>query len=191
MYGVSFVLERAGTPGPKGSVFDKVLGNEDLYRIPNAAAATLTPLTADGGEPANGAPGTPVAVTHPDPASWKLVTHTAATQVLRLRLTDVPGWHATIDGRSVTLRPFAGVMLQVDVPAGHHTVVLRYWPARFTAGIILAACRDGRSSGRSRRRRREAPTTSCRQFLDSRHESHSWANETDCLSVILDIDRSP
>jgi hypothetical protein len=140
LYGVSFVLERAGTPGPKGSVFDKALGNEDLYRIPNAAVATLTPLTADGGEPANGAPSTPVTVTHPDPASWKLVTESAATGVLRLRLTDVPGWHASIDGRSVPLRPFAGVMLQVDVPPGHHTVVLHYWPARFTVGIILAAC---------------------------------------------------
>ena len=48
LYGVSFVLERAGTPGPQGGVFDKTVGDEDLYRIPDAGAATLTPLRAGG-----------------------------------------------------------------------------------------------------------------------------------------------
>jgi hypothetical protein len=139
LYGVSFVLERVGTPGPQGGIFDKTVGNEDLYRIPDSGAATLTPLTADGGVPASGARSTPVQVTHPSPASWKMVTDADSQQMLRLRLTDVPGWHASIDGRPVPLRRFAGVMLQIELPPGRHTVVLRYWPAAFTVGIILAA----------------------------------------------------
>ncbi len=138
LYGVSFVLERAGTPGPPGSTLDLALGDEDLYRVPEAAAATLTPLGAAGGLPADTAPGTPVSVTHPDPATWNLVTRADVPQVLRLRLTDVPGWHATIDGRPVSLQPFAGVMIQLPVPAGRHTVELHYWPAAFSRGILLA-----------------------------------------------------
>jgi hypothetical protein len=140
LYGVSFVVERAGTPGPKGGVFDKVVGNEDVYRIPNAAIATLTPLASDGRLPADDYPSTPVTVTHPSPASWKLHTSADRQEVLRLRLTDVPGWHASIDGRSVPVRRFAGVMLQLEVPPGRHTVELYYWPATFTMGIVLASC---------------------------------------------------
>ena len=129
-----------GTPGPQGGVFDKTVGDEDLYRIPDAGAATLTPLAAGGRLPADDAPGTPVTVTHPNPSSWKLASDADSPQVLRLRLTDVPGWHASIDGRPVPLRTFAGVMLQVEVPAGRHTIELYYWPATFTIGLVLAGC---------------------------------------------------
>ncbi|MGH3577360.1 MAG: YfhO family protein, partial [Mycobacterium sp.] len=139
LYGVHFVLEQAGSPGPIGAVFDRRIGDEDLYRIPDAAAATLTPVTVIGRFPADSGAGTAVAVHHPDPASWKMVTDAAGSQVLRLRLTDVPGWHASIDGRSVPIHSFAGLMLQVNVPPGAHTVELHYWPATFTAGIALAS----------------------------------------------------
>ena len=84
-----------------------------------------------------------MAVTHPDPSSWTLITKVSRPQMLRLRLTDVPGWHASIDGRPLELRRFAGVMLQARVPAGLHTVELSYWPTAFTAGIVLAVCSVG------------------------------------------------
>ena len=79
-------------------------------------------------------------MTHPSPSSWKLRTDATSPQVLRLRLTDVPGWRASIDGRTVPLQDFAGVMLQLNVPAGRHTVELNYWPASFTIGLVLAGC---------------------------------------------------
>lgn len=139
LYGVSFVMERAGTPGPRGSVLDKVIGDEVVYRIPGAGVATLTPLAAGGRLPPDNVCGTPVAVSHPDPSSWRLSSDVGSRQVLRLRLTDVPGWHASIDGRPVPLDRYAGVMLQTEVPAGRHTIVLYYWPATFTTGLVVAA----------------------------------------------------
>ncbi len=33
-YGVGYILEAAGRPGPTGSVFVRRLADEDLYRIP-------------------------------------------------------------------------------------------------------------------------------------------------------------
>jgi hypothetical protein len=140
LYGVSYVLERAGTPGPRGSVFDRAIGDEDLYRIPDAGLATLTPLTVHDHLPADDTRGTPITVSHADPASWKVVSDADSPQVLRLRLTAVPGWHASVDGRPVPLQRFAGVMLQVEVPAGHHIIELYYWPATFTTGLVLAGC---------------------------------------------------
>jgi hypothetical protein len=158
-YGVSFVLEERGSPGPTGSVFDRNIGNEELYRIPNSGVATLTPVAGTGKAQTATGPSTTVPVTHPDPASWKLITHGATTQALDLRLTDSPGWHATIDGRPLKLTTYHQVMIQAQIPAGTHTVILTYWPGSFTTGIAVALCSVialtlALLSGRFRKRRR-------------------------------------
>jgi hypothetical protein len=139
-YGVGFVIEPTGFRGPSGAVFVKNIKfrNVDLYRIPGAAPATLSPLGPGGRLPGPDAPGTAVAVTRPGPASWKLTTDAAGPRVLRLRLTDVPGWHASIDGRPLALSRFSGVMLQARIPAGRHHVEVHYWPDTFNAGVALA-----------------------------------------------------
>ena len=120
LFGVSYVLELKGKRGPKGgSVFVEKVGKESLYRIPGASVATLTPLKADGSLPSVHTMGTPVTVKYPTPISWKLVTHADTAQVLRLRLTDVPGWHASIDGSPLPLTDFGGVDAPGADPAGH------------------------------------------------------------------------
>jgi hypothetical protein len=138
-WGVSYVLEPHGAPGPSGGVFERTINDEDLYRIPGASAATLTPLAPGERLPGPDAMGTPVAVSYPGPGSWRMRTDASRAQVLRLRLTDVPGWRATLDGKPLALDTFSGVMLQARVPAGSHTIELHYWPTTFTAGIVLAA----------------------------------------------------
>ncbi len=137
-YGVGFVLEGAGQRGPAGAVFDRTVGDEALYRIPGSGLATLSAAPTSARLPGPDAKGTVVPVTQPDPASWTIKTHGTVPQVLRLRLTAVPGWHATIDGRPLPLQRFEGVMLQARVPAGRHVVKLWYWPRTFTAGLVLA-----------------------------------------------------
>jgi hypothetical protein len=138
-FGVAFVLEPQGAKGPTGSVFVRAIGNEQLYRIPGAAPATTVPAPTGKPLPSNDAAGTPVKVDYPDPATWRIATNAATPQVLRLRITDVPGWHATIDGRPLDLQRFSGVMLQARLPSGRHTIVVHYWPTDFTIGLILAA----------------------------------------------------
>jgi hypothetical protein len=137
-YGVGFILEHAKGRRPAGTTYVSSLGDEKLYRVPGAAAATLTTLPRNGADPPVDAPGTPVAVTHPDLATWTMSTDAATATVLRLHLTDVPGWHATVDGRSVPLDSLSGSMLEARIATGRHTVELRYWPSAFTDGIIVA-----------------------------------------------------
>ena len=138
VYGVGYVLEARGSPGPRGGVFDKTIGDEDLYRIPNSGPATLTPLSGHGVLPSIHAMGTVVPVTYPSPSSWKITTDASTAQVLRLRLNNTPGWQATIDGQPLRLSTFADVMLQARIPPGRHTIELHYWPDSFTVGIVLA-----------------------------------------------------
>jgi hypothetical protein len=139
LYGVQYLLEPAGTNPPSGTIFEARVGNEGLYRVPGASRATLSPLRPDGTFPNTNAPATSAPVTQPTPGSWSVVTRAVLPSVLRLRLTAVPGWHGTIDGRPLPLEKFSGVMLQARIPPGRHTVVLRYWPGAFTAGLLLAA----------------------------------------------------
>ena len=138
LYGVSYVLEPKGSPGLRGGVFVKDVGDEALFHIPAAGIATTTPIASSGALPRARALGLPVKVVRPDPATWRIETSGTSPQVLRLRLSDVPGWHATIDGKPLQLESFAGVMLQARVPAGSHTIELHYWPSTLTLGIVLA-----------------------------------------------------
>ncbi len=139
-FGVAYILESHGMSGPPGTQHVGAIGDEELYRVPGASAAVLVPAAPDGSTPPDDAPGAPVAVQHPRPSTWRMVTHTTTPHVLRLHLTDVAGWHATIDGRTLDLERYSGVMLQARIPPGRHTVVVDYWPSTFTAGLILAGC---------------------------------------------------
>jgi hypothetical protein len=137
-YGVGLILEPPTKAGPPGTVYDTKIGTESAYRVPGAAAATLTALDRGGSLPATDAPGSPVPTSHPDPASWTLHTDATAREVLRLRITDVPGWQATIDGHPLALAPYAGIMLQALIPPGRHSIELHYWPPTFNLGLVLA-----------------------------------------------------
>ncbi len=143
-YGIGYVLTTArGTP-PTGATFVTTLGKgqaaEDLYRIRGAAPALLVPDPGSHVVPGPNAAGTPVMVTHSNPGTWRMASAGNQLQMLRLHLTNSPGWTATIDGRPLPLMPFSQVMLQARIPPGRHTIVLRYWPRTFTAGLILALC---------------------------------------------------
>ena len=139
-YGVSYVLARAGSAGPSGSTFVAHLGSEDLYHIPGVATATLVPASASGAWPPIDARGTPVHVGWPSPSQIRIVTDSRSPEVLRLRVASFPGWKATIDGKTLPLTTYLSMMLQAQIPPGSHVIKLRYWPTRFSEGLVIAAC---------------------------------------------------
>lgn len=140
LWGVGYVLTLPGFPGPKGSVFVKEIDDEDLYKIPGVSAAYLVPLTSSNGLPGLNAPGTPVAVSGRDSSTWRMVTDATSAEVLRLHLSNVPGWQATVNGRPLVLKPYDRAMLQARLPAGHDVVVLNYDPSSFAEGLVVAGC---------------------------------------------------
>ncbi|HEY5025164.1 MAG TPA: YfhO family protein [Acidimicrobiales bacterium] len=139
VYGVSYILASSHGPGPTGAVRDRTVGGEALFHVPGSAQATLSPVPPAGQTLPVDAPGRPVAVTHPSARSVRLVTDATGTRLLRLRVTALPGWHATIDGHELPLEHWAaGAMLEARVPAGHHVIELQYWPGLFSAGLAVA-----------------------------------------------------
>ncbi|HTW13410.1 MAG TPA: YfhO family protein [Solirubrobacteraceae bacterium] len=131
-FGVKYVLDPVGTAGPKGGKLVRVLGNEDLYRIPDSGLLTLntagTALTAGGRV-------VPYRWTTPN----TVVAHVTAgrSSQLRIRISNLPGWQASVDGHAVPISTFAGAMMSIDVPAGKHEVTLTYDPGSWRLGLVL------------------------------------------------------
>jgi hypothetical protein len=148
--GIQYVLESAGAPGPPGSVFVKSIRvpnpdpsnplakpppDEDLYRIPDAAAVTLTAVSRGR---TSGGVGAPLRVNDSNPAHWSVISHASTAGILHIHLTNVPGWSATIDGRPLALERSSVFLLQAKIPPGRHVITLNYWPSTFTEGIAAA-----------------------------------------------------
>jgi len=133
-YGVSYILEPAGAPGPAGTRRVATVGGEGLFFVPGAARATLAPLPGTH-PPSSGLGSATVHMT--GPGTWTVDVDARTTARLDLRLTDEPGWRASLDGKTDALGSWDGVMLQVTVPAGHHVIVLSYLPRSFVLGVVL------------------------------------------------------
>lgn len=133
-YGVQFLLVQRGVPVPAGT-----------HPVATIEGPTKTPLllvAVPGSSQFSFTAGRARVVTssHPGDASYDLRVRVpgSASQQLVLRLTDVPGWHVTADGRPLAVRPADGTFLSVEVPAGTTSVVATYRPALFQVGSLLA-----------------------------------------------------
>ena len=134
-FGIRFILVHHGSAAPYGTALVRTLGDEDLYRVPGASAATIVGR-ASAGDP--DAVGRPLVLRWPSPSTVAVDLTARHPSVVRLHLQRVPGWSATIDGRPLALRSYSVAMQQADVPAGHHLIRLTYRPAAFVTGLWLA-----------------------------------------------------
>ena len=128
-YGIGYVLVAPGLPAPGGMKKVATIQGERLYRVPGSSPFGL----------AGGRPGT-VAYRSVD-GGGGYVVNVAAKQgsTLLLAVSDVPGWHASVDGRAVGLRRYDEVMMKLSLAPGSHVVRLSYWPRRYSEGLALAA----------------------------------------------------
>jgi Bacterial membrane protein YfhO len=133
-FGVSYVLAAAGSAEPPGLTFVTAIAGEELYRVPGGSVVTTEPE----GSPPDSAGATEVPVGGSDPSSMHLTVSDSSASVMYIHVTNFPGWKATIDGRPLSLHDWGGTMMAAAIPAGHHVVVIRYMPAAFRYGVLLA-----------------------------------------------------
>jgi hypothetical protein len=149
-FGVAYVLEPTGASGPPGTRLVAKIRGEGLYAVPRSGRATLVPLPygTGGGEGTRwstiwegtaAGPPTVQRSLESTAGTWRIEVDAHARSLLVARVTAVPGWHATIDGRPLRLRTYDTVLLAAVVPAGHHVVVLHYWPGLLHTGLVVAA----------------------------------------------------
>ncbi|MGA2211184.1 MAG: YfhO family protein [Acidimicrobiales bacterium] len=126
--GVSWLLVPAGRKGPVGASYVETLAGQQLFHVPGSARFSLQPSSA----------GKVVSSSQGAAGSYSLEVSDTAAATLVAHVTDVPGWHATIDGKPVPLQRFDGVMQSLSVPAGTHRIRLWYSPGTVLDGGVLA-----------------------------------------------------
>ena len=132
-FGVGYVLVPAGSPAPSGAVLATTIQGVGVWRVPGAGLVTA-------GRPgaALEAAGTPLPYTWAAPNRLQATVDAAGTRSVHFHISDMPGWHATVDGRPVAVRSWARAMLAVTVGPGRHRIVLTYEPAAWTWGLWIA-----------------------------------------------------
>ena len=133
-YGIVWILQptRLDLAPPPDTRYVASFAGERLYAVSGASRFSLV---ADVG---SGATGTVSSVEHPVTSSWSFTIDASAPSQLVLRVTDYPGWYATIDGRALPLSLYKGVMMKAPVPAGRYLVHVWYMPERLVIGTWLA-----------------------------------------------------
>jgi hypothetical protein len=127
-YGIGYVLTKPGITVPSGMTTVAVIAGETLSRVPDSTTFSFLSGTGDS----------VLSATSNGDGAWKLETDGSAPGTLALRVTAEPGFEATIDGRPLTLTSLDHVMFEAQIPAGSHTITLKYLPARFELGIAGA-----------------------------------------------------
>ncbi len=126
-YGIGYILAASRvTVPPAGTLKVAVIEGETLYSVPGAARFSFA------------GPGTISAVRPTGNGSWSMVADTSERELLVLRVTAVPGWHLSVDGKPVALARYDGIMQSASIGPGHHEIELRYWPGRLTTGLWAA-----------------------------------------------------
>jgi len=77
-------------------------------------------------------------ITSYQPDVIRLRTRSDAPGLLMLSEITNPGWRATVDGRSVAVEIADHALQAVPIPAGEHTVALRYQPRSLQIGLVIS-----------------------------------------------------
>ncbi len=62
-----------------------------------------------------------------------------ANAFLVVSQADLPGWHATTDGKDAAIRRVHGLVQGIEIPGGTSRVELDYWPRTFAIGAATSA----------------------------------------------------
>ena len=79
-----------------------------------------------------------VSVTSSRPEVVTVKATSAASGMLVLSQIYEKGWHAYLDGKRVDVLKTNGALQGVALPAGEHTVEMRYEPTELRAGVIIS-----------------------------------------------------
>jgi hypothetical protein len=134
-YGISWLLVPEGRGAPRGATFVESLAGQRLFHVPGSSRFSLAspsgaPLAANGDRI--------LSVRQPFAGSYAITVRDTSSARLVARITNVVGWHASIDGRSVAIEAYDGVMQSLSVPPGSHAISFWYEPASIFEGAAVA-----------------------------------------------------
>jgi hypothetical protein len=138
------VYERAPTPSHAWIVHDvrTVARGEALPLLTSGTIDPYRTALVEGPAPPSEAPPAftveTARVTAYEPDTLTIATTSAAPGLLVVSEIYASGWSATVDGGAVPVLPADHALRGIPLPAGEHTVVLRYEPASLRLGLAIS-----------------------------------------------------
>lgn len=133
-FGVSYVLTPPAATVPFGMHQVATLDGEDLLHVPGSGLITVGPPSA-----APGAPETVLANRSSDPNAITANVDLSHPSTVRFRVTNMPGWQASVDGHPLQLHTWDDTMLSANLGPGKHHLTLIYRPKAFDVGLLLSS----------------------------------------------------
>jgi hypothetical protein len=130
-YGTAYVLVGPHLEVPAGMRTVAVLRND-------GATLRLAKVPGVGRFSARGPDALVIASSHPGDARYDVFVRAPLGGELLARITDVPGWQASANGRSLVVRRAPGDLLSIQLPPHARRVVLTYAPSRLLLGELGA-----------------------------------------------------
>ena len=134
-YGISYVLAAPGLSAPQGMSYVAMIADERLYSVTGSAQFSIAQF---GTHPSNE---NIASVSDNGNGRYTFETNVSpkmSSPTLIMRVTNLPGWHLSVDGHPVAISQYEQVMMSAPLTPGHHQIVLSYWPKRLSDGIDLA-----------------------------------------------------
>jgi hypothetical protein len=158
LYGIKYVIVQPPQPIPSGMRIVRTIVTDnthlEIVSVPGSHRFSFTSKVdtspahnGAGKQTATTSKGSPISqkigskvlkVIHPNNASYVLTLRTLQPKQLAIRITDVPGWHASADGHSLALHQAPGDLMSTVVPAGTKRIVLTYDPTLLQVGELFA-----------------------------------------------------
>ncbi len=142
LYGVKYVLVQSPAPVPSGMRVVRSISvggaTINIAKVPNSHRFSFNGALGSTTSSANQRPDRVLTAHHPNDAQYVLKLRTPRPGRLAIRITDVPGWHATANGHPLALRRGAGDLMRTLVPQGTTMIVLTYRPTLLTVGEVFA-----------------------------------------------------
>ncbi len=110
-YGVSYVLAPDWKSHPSGMRLITTYGIEGLYKVPGGGIVTLESTD----QAPDDAKATVVPVSFSSPSSMRMTTTSTHPTELYVHVRDTPGWHVSVDGRSVRFDSWDCLMIRLDL----------------------------------------------------------------------------
>jgi hypothetical protein len=139
-------VARVPDPLPRAYLVDRavVAKGDDFWRAlaaPDFDPARTVLLDEDPGAGTAGEGFRGVArILEARPDHWRVETEATAVAYLVVTDANAPGWRAEIDGRPTHVYTANRLFRAVQVPAGKHTVDMRYRPSAVAWGLAASAC---------------------------------------------------
>jgi hypothetical protein len=132
-YGVSFILVChpaphfcEGVSPPTGTTPVATIDGDELVSVPDSSRFVSSSSRI-------------ISVDHPSDVTYQVhLASVGTSSTVVAHLTASPGWKASVDGKSATLRVTNGVSLSVAIPAHASEVTFTYSPPHFVPALVLA-----------------------------------------------------